>query len=574
MSKRHFLLFRFLTVYVLPVVILLLLTLGARMEANVLLFLAFGLVCIGACLVVCAPPIPDRQIGCWIFLVSLGLLYHTTLKSDYLIGTDVHSEYFYASKALTSWDTQYPHEYNGSALIGLVLPLLARVGIPLEVSFKAVLPCIFSFVPVLSYLLFRRHFSTTASFSAVLLIIFTPTFLLEVPGIGKQMVGGVFLSIVLYLLVSKSRIRFFLIPICVVLATIFHYSIGILSLAFVASNVVFIPIFELISRKKVSLNSIYLLGGLLLAGAASFWYLSNIASGVILDAFNWILKFRLDPTSNPVIVEGAASFASPSRFLERQEPLIQAALGLGFLERDYIAKAFWTLQYIIQILLVVGIGYLFSRIKTWSEGFCALAASAVILLGLTVFYPMFSAILNSTRFYHICLLVLAPCFVLGVRLVFRKEIVSVIILILYFLFTSGTVFEATKRESCSSLDIPYSYTLSAHRVPVTGIFTNADAAARAFIEDKGLFPVCSDLWGFQFLYEKLGDNSRQISEDAKCSYIFLTEWNGRNRKLSTWKGVGLRGSVPISEEPYWDILKGRSLLYQAGEARVYGPGEE
>ena len=91
---------------------------------------------------------------------------------------------------------------------------------------------------------------------------------------------------------------------------------------------------------------------------------------------------------------------------------------------------------------------------------------AFVILGALIAVPGLSGTMNMTRFYHILLFFLAPLCVLGaeslVKLVSRRQtqlgaFLLLIVLIPYFLFQTGFVYEVTETQS-------WSLPLSKHRM--------------------------------------------------------------------------------------------------------------
>ncbi|KKL99105.1 hypothetical protein LCGC14_1817680, partial [marine sediment metagenome] len=110
------------------------------------------------------------------------------------------------------------------------------------------------------------------------------------------------------------------------------------------------------------------------------------------------------------------------------------------------------------------------------------------------------------------------------------------------------------------------------------------------------FPVYGDLWGSAVLFEvqsNLGTEANTLLPDVDWyvnsfvyregaagpepvpddSYIYLRERNVDREEITYQSGVGLRRTRSYDDAGFWDVLAGRSILYQAGSAVVYGPKE-
>ena len=128
--------------HVLSATILTLAILGARLESNVLLYTMLAMIIVSLLLVV-FDRIPEKQYPVLIFFMGLGLIYQLTLMSNYLVGTDIHYEYYFAVQTYNSggWDSTIPHSYNSATAISVFLPAMAKLlGIPLVWAFKVIPP--------------------------------------------------------------------------------------------------------------------------------------------------------------------------------------------------------------------------------------------------------------------------------------------------------------------------------------------------------------------------------------------------------------------------------------------------
>ena len=113
----------------------------------------------------------------------------------------------------------------------------------------------------------------------------------------------------------------------------------------------------------------------------------------------------------------------------------------------------------------------------FSQAYIAFSVGGIVLVGVAVLIPCFSlAALDMTRIYHLSLFFLSPFCILVGEAVFRWmprlfrfrlskrlaiSLLTLIVLIPYFLFTSGFIFEVTK-------DYPTSLPLSITRVDNSG----------------------------------------------------------------------------------------------------------
>ena len=252
------------------------------------------------------------------------------------------------------------------------------------------------------------------------------------------------------------------------------------------------------------------------------------------------------------------------------ESTMQVAMGVDFLKVDFLGKMFRILQWIVGIFLVVGL----VRMRKIKE-YWVFTSGAVFIIMVCLLPVGFSGILNITRFFHLTLFMFAPAFVVGGSYLLRTpKVLALALLIPYFLFTSGFIFEVAKYDKVESHNLPYNIALSNHRLDLGATFTENDIKVRDWAVDNEIgFPLYTDFFGSSFVGERVGYRWDLLSCFPKYPqeivappyYVFIRERNVWDGGLSIWKGIGCRKLYPFSDY-YVDINK--NIIYQAGEARI------
>jgi uncharacterized membrane protein len=115
-----------------------------------------------------------------IFFISFSLLMIMSLKSNFIIGDDVHQEYyfFYTTFIQSAWITN-PSLALSSAISISLLPTLFEnfLSVDPQLLFKVLYPFIFSVVPVLIYIIVRRYTDELLAFFAACFFIFQQIFI-------------------------------------------------------------------------------------------------------------------------------------------------------------------------------------------------------------------------------------------------------------------------------------------------------------------------------------------------------------------------------------------------------------
>jgi uncharacterized membrane protein len=153
-----------------------------------------------------------------------------------------------------------------------------------------------------------------------------------------------------------------------------------------------------------------------------------------------------------------------------------------------------------------------------------------------------------------------------------KNWIIVGLLIVYFLFTSGFIFEVTKSNATEKLDVPFSYGLSAERTGITDIATQDDINCLDWLNanwDKKS-QIIGDYNSYCLITSWIPDyffvsrNLRYVTlvDIPDDCYIFISSWNGEHQRYIEPSGVGLRWQFPLP------VIK-QPIAYQSGKALVY-----
>lgn len=400
--------------------------------------------------------IPERWLPWSLFVVAILLLYQTSMMGAWLVGSDIHREYYSSMQALQNgWDFSTSPMSNSSIVIGLIAPFIARL-MPLVWVFKAVLPFIFAFVPVILYFAFKKQFGSKRAFFAAMFFMVVPVFSLEIPQIAKSMVAEVFFALMILAMVSdlKWKWKCPAVGITLGLAALCHYSVGFIAACYIFGALVFMAVTKpvkwgLLARRKLPLVGTSIAVLLVLSGC--FFYFQRASEGSVLLALKQISGWDISvpvaseqPPSAAISSEGdvenggggvqipasegnalnpvadSVTEKKPMQlypeYLKTQSHLVQAGIGLDFAEATAQGKAFRIVQYLTQLLIVTGFFWLIFKHRRYrfTAEFVACIAGSFALLAACVFTPGFSYILNMTRFYQLTLFFLAPMFVLGV----------------------------------------------------------------------------------------------------------------------------------------------------------------
>jgi uncharacterized membrane protein len=291
---------------------------------------------------------------------------------------------------------------------------------------------------------FRGQIGDKRSFYASLFFIVMPVYNLQLAQIAKSMVAELFFAVAVLALVSTWRTGYkvSVITACTVLAIVSHYTIGLALLAYLFGILVIRVITSRLRCKlwRLRRTPVVVLLVVLLAGAGSFytyyhfayggtvnrvvsgigkWYSGNatVYTGDIVELVTTPITPVVDTVTEDVntTTENVTATDNHNSYLYNQEYTVQMGIGLDFLDQPIEGKLFRIVQYLTQLLIIIGSIrlLLYHRKYRFSSEFIAGVGCSFLLLLTCIFVPQFSFILNMPRFYQISLFFLAPMLVIG-----------------------------------------------------------------------------------------------------------------------------------------------------------------
>ena len=407
-----------------------------------------------------------------VLMIAIALLYHSSFISNYLVafGSDLAGEYFVfkTTEVNAHWSSIEPYIRGGWPSFGRLNAMLSITILPTVYSsllnidsiwiFKMIFPLIFAFVPLGLYQVWQTYVSKKYAFMAAFLFMADMTFYTEMLGLNRQMIAELFFVLLLLVITHKkmkpsNKILCFMIFSFGLVTS--HYGLAEL-LLFLFS----VALLSLIVLKRPSRNLTISMVVFFFVIMFS-WYIYTSYSAV----FESILEF------GDYVYQQLDEFFNPA---SRGETVLR---GLGLEAPPTIWNAISRMfAYVTEALIVVGfLGLITKRVRVnFGKEYFVLTVTAMVFLGMLIVVPGLANTMNITRFYHVLLFFLAPLCMLGAETVmnlFSKRNIEVkvsvlllIVLVPYFLFQTGFVYEVTKNDSWS---VPLSgYRMNALRLMV------------------------------------------------------------------------------------------------------------
>lgn len=171
-----------------------------------------------------------RQVNLLLYASGLSLMLLTSMRSSYVIGFDINSEYYDFHQTVLNGIWHFGHLSPYEAMLSLtVLPasLHALIGGQDVWIFKFGYPTLFALFPVAVYSLGRRFLSRRAAFVAAALVIVQSYFFQQQPEIARQEIGLLIFAGIIGALFDTSlerRSQIWLVSVFGVTLVLCHYS--------------------------------------------------------------------------------------------------------------------------------------------------------------------------------------------------------------------------------------------------------------------------------------------------------------------------------------------------------------
>lgn len=358
--------------------------------------------------------IHERLYPLVIFCISLSLLYHTTLISKYIWGWDINVEYYFANLVLlnSQWDPSLSGNVNAMLSVVMIAPIYSiLLNLDLTSVFKIIYPTIFSFLPLVLYLIYRKQTNIKIAFLSCFFFVSYQFFYISAPTVGRQEIAELFLGLVLLSLLDNSLRGFkksFLLVTFVCSLIVSHYGTTYLFIFVLLGVWLFMNSIKYIHFSKISHSDLIPVVFVLLTICFTVaWY--GFASDA--SAFETIVHIVNHIGSNI-----SSEFLNPESSQGMQLVLSGPSYGLMVQLEKYIQ---------LIAIFFISVGMLWILFRNGSEGirfgplyvaFC-LGYFSLNIASLVV--PFFAAQLNTWRIYHLTLFLLSPLMIIGGTYIFK-----------------------------------------------------------------------------------------------------------------------------------------------------------
>lgn len=605
-----------------PILIPILSILGAYMlnvyQSNILTIIMILLIALLAFTVSINKLIPTKTYPLIIFAISLALVLHKSLITNYIWGWDINGEYFLANQILLNsyWNVNFPSNYNSMLSVMILAPILSNViKLNLVWIMKIVYPFLFSLVPTgLYYVYYKQTCPKIAFFSAFFFMILF-TFYTEMLSVARQQVAELFLVLLLMLLVSDDLDKFKKSLLTVVFGLsiiVSHYGLSYLLMIILIISALTLYILDknLINRFFTSFYKLNMINMI-------FKPISTLSNSTLNQKFSYkeptimekieeyqekkqnhliITSFFLSLfilfiliwylyTSNSSIFQSFMDIWQSiiSNLYSFMDPTNTQGLSLVVQTQTTLIKNIHKYLYLFsEFLIFIGVLSLLLGMDgmKFKEEYKALSIASLIILIAGIVLPLFSSQMNTSRLYHIALIFLAPFCILGIiksmeilKILFKVDFSKhslfkaiSIFLIIFLFFDTGLMYQILDPAQTTSIALNPSYDFPK--------FNQKEVTAGNWLSNtKYDYPVYADKNRASVLRSMMSVIEIPYYFDLvnNQSYIFLGTWNVEKDQILVYNMIG---SNIIINETYFspiNILKGRSKIYDNGGAEIYSP---
>ena len=360
---------------------------------------------------------PNRLYPVVIFLIGLSLVLLMSLRSNHIIGVDVHLEYYFFRTTLNNlhWSA-FGYSTLDACLSISLLPTIYQsiLNMNTEFLFKILYSLIFSVFPLAIYVLSKRYILDSYAFLVACFSMFQVYFL-SVAFNPRTSVAVLFFALAMMTLFNdeidplKKKILFIVFMASCVVS---HYSttyifISIMFVSFVGA--------EIVSKKYTVKRMVSLTLTILFFALIFFWY-----SQVTEVAFNAGLGF----------LEKTLSNLSKFFIMESRSEATPILLGYGIMQKNIAYKIEFIFTWLIFVFIGIGIITMLRRYKEISVPehnfekpdylkkqfdveYSTIALACVGLLVIMIALPYLAIGYDIMRLYSITATILAVFFVIG-----------------------------------------------------------------------------------------------------------------------------------------------------------------
>jgi uncharacterized membrane protein len=541
-------------------------------------------ICIGVTLIAYEKIIPTAYYPYTLFTISLALLLTHTLSSPYLFGSDIHAEILFQklTEINSFWDPSLFSGNLNAMLSTVMLPTIYSITLDMDIIwiYKIIFPITLSLVPVIMYNIFNRQIGNKFAFLSVFFFMSFYAYFVTLLLLPRQQIAELFLALFLLTLLDKQLDNFkksFLLFAWIASLVVSHYATTYILLILLVGVYLLMKIFS-VRNSSLKLSIVIFTGIMTLS-----WYIYiSLAS-----AFNSIVSMG-NKISTAVMNE---AFSANSI-----DPSVNSAIGAGILGLPFLHALGHLWQIGTQFLILLGIIYIIFTYKSvkFDDEFIFLSIFGLLFLIVSMIIPFFASSLNMDRIYHIVLILISPMLIFGVLAltiisakIFKLDMLKsprvvsslmVLLLVPYFLFNAGAIYEITEKSDNFKLDMSHTVANSVFSqnssyyiispIPIEDVVASKWISINSEPDSK-IYPDTNragELWGYGLIDLKRVDQNGDFPQNG--GYVFIGFYNYINNGFTRTNRNRVNSNIIVPMDMILAELKYRNVVYNNG-AEIY-----
>lgn len=495
-----------------------------------------------------------------IFTISLGLLLMYGLTSNFIMGRDVHNEFYCFQLALKNyyWNiNSYFNPYNACLSI-TILPVIYKVltGLSDQYVFKLIFGITGAFIPLVIYVVARKYIGSFYAFFATLLFVFQ-LFFMNLLGAVRQEIAVLFFFLALMVIFSLditkiSRKILFLIFFFSLLVS--HYSTAYVAYILLIPMLLVPFLVNFIKERKIVTKNFDII--LISLGLIILWYI--LYANVQFGAGSQVVQTTFTSTGNftrgdyVLGILGIKLKSIPNTISVIAHNLIFATIVVG------VAGLIWRFS--------------FYRKKFGVEFLVGIFLSLLLLI-LFILLPYISIAYDAARLFFQLLIFLAPLFIIGTITIAKfikkpKWDIAIILILLIFLFSCTTYLQY------HFYGMPYSATYDPDGIirgesyiyesELTGVYwlkANEINNSSIYSDDRALFRYnIAD-----FRNPNINVTFFRYNRTVDGGYIYLGKVNVEKKQVY----LIYEDILILNLNDYSQLFKGKEIVYDSGGSQIW-----
>ncbi len=537
--------------------------------------------------------VPEKYYPMAIFSLSLTLLLHSSLVSNFIVEwADVSIEFGLGNRILSTgyWDSGLLDNTNAMLMVMIAPFASSMTGLEMTWIFKIVFPIFLSLIPAVLCTIFQRMMPAKIALLSSMVIISAGVYSTTFLGLNRQIVAEMFMVAVLLIMMDggiAQRARLPLLIAMGVMMCLSHYGTSVIFVLIFGLTLILISVAEILERYPIkrwrartppnegnirkwptTVTEMWAFYIFTIAIALS-WY-AVVAQSTILDSIiDFIGRIFSSIGGGLPSPSGAPGLASTAPWWER-----------------------WNNALLSMIYILIAVGLILSLVRRsalrLSREYVCLSLSAALLLVAGYQIPVITGFVSLTRLTHIVFLIIVPFFPLGVHLAVNlasrlrnyhmteielrraASALFTLILVMFFILGSGLVNSVSNE--------PIIYSLDPDKVARVNFNEQEYRTGKWVTEHIGFGPyVHGDNHGSYLMmmasgrFDPIRESESFTMPFRSGSYIYLSSDNLRGLAwLDDPNNLRLNVSlVPIKTAKFYPEVLSSSLVYSSGYTQIY-----